>query len=43
MLKDVVFCIYCAWSGLVDRERDVCPECNREALRDLKQDVWVSV
>ena len=42
MLKDVVFCIYCAWSGLVDRETDVCPMCDHEALRDLKQDVWVS-
>jgi RNA polymerase subunit RPABC4/transcription elongation factor Spt4 len=42
MLKDAVFCTYCAWSGLVDRQQDTCPMCNRQHLADLKQDVEVS-
>ena len=41
MLKDVVFCIYCAWTGFVDRTEDVCPMCDHKALQDLQQDVEV--
>lgn len=42
MLMDLVKCDWCAWTGLVERDQDVCTQCNTDGnLLDVRQDVEV--